>query len=74
MKEISGDIVGDDSYFPRERYPDGWEIDDMVWEYGAAISAIVVNDNTVTLTSRPREKSPVTGATFCGPRDRRNSG
>jgi len=34
VKEISGDIVGDDSYFPRERYPDGWEIDDMVWEYG----------------------------------------
>src|SRR5664279_5557501 len=50
VKEIAGDIVGDDSYFPRERYPDGWEIDDMVWEYGAAISAIVVNDNTVTLT------------------------
>ena len=50
VKEISGDVVGDDSYFPREVYPNGWEIDDMVWEYGAAVSAIVVNDNTVTLT------------------------
>src|SRR6266567_4286988 len=39
VKKISGDVVGDDSYFPRERYPSGWEIDDMVWEYGAAISA-----------------------------------
>jgi serine-type D-Ala-D-Ala carboxypeptidase/endopeptidase (penicillin-binding protein 4) len=57
VKEISGDIVGDDSYFPRERYPDGWEIDDMVWDYGAAISAIVVDDNTVTLTLTPGEKS-----------------
>lgn len=47
---ISGDVIGDDSYFPPERYPNGWEIDDMVWEYGAAISAIVVDDNTVTLT------------------------
>lgn len=56
IKEISGDVVGDDSYFPRERYPDGWEIDDMVWEYGAAISAIVVDDNTVTLTLTPGEK------------------
>ena len=53
VKEIAGDVVGDDSYFPRERYPDGWEIDDMVWEYGAAISAIVVDDNTVTLTLTP---------------------
>lgn len=57
VKDISGDIVGDDSYFPRERYPDGWEIDDMVWEYGAAISAIVVDDNTVTLTLTPGEHS-----------------
>ena len=55
VKEIAGDVVGDDSYFPRERYPNGWEIDDMVWEYGAAISAIVVDDNTVTLTLTPGE-------------------
>lgn len=50
VKQISGDVIGDDSYFPREPYPSGWEIDDMVWEYGAAVSAIVVDDNTVTLT------------------------
>jgi serine-type D-Ala-D-Ala carboxypeptidase/endopeptidase (penicillin-binding protein 4) len=53
VKSIAGDIVGDDSYFPRERFPDGWEIGDIVWEYGAAISAIVVNDNTVTVTLSP---------------------
>ena len=57
VKEIAGDIVGDDSYFPRERYPSGWEVDDMVWEYGAAISAIVVDDNTVTLTLTPGENA-----------------
>jgi D-alanyl-D-alanine carboxypeptidase/D-alanyl-D-alanine-endopeptidase (penicillin-binding protein 4) len=50
VKKMSGDVIGDDSYFPRERYPNGWEIDDMVWEYGAAISALVVNDNTATVT------------------------
>jgi len=60
LKEVSGDIVGDDSYFPRERYPDGWEIDDMVWEYGAAISAIVVDDNTVMLTLTPGAKAGAT--------------
>jgi D-alanyl-D-alanine carboxypeptidase/D-alanyl-D-alanine-endopeptidase (penicillin-binding protein 4) len=56
VKEISGDVIGDDSYFPRERYPNGWEIDDMVWEYGAAISAIVMDDNTVAVTLTPGEK------------------
>jgi len=29
----------------------------MVWEYGAAISAIVVNDNTVALTLTPGEQA-----------------
>ncbi len=64
LKEISGDVVGDDSYFPRERYPNGWEIDDMVWEYGAAISAIVVDDNTATVLLTPGEGagSPVQAA------------
>ena len=57
VREISGDVVGDDSYFPRERYPNGWEIDDMVWEYGAAISAIVVGDNTVAVTLSPGERA-----------------
>jgi D-alanyl-D-alanine carboxypeptidase/D-alanyl-D-alanine-endopeptidase (penicillin-binding protein 4) len=57
VKEISGDVVGDDSYFPREPYPNGWEIDDMVWEYGAAVSAIVVDDNTVALTLTPGDSA-----------------
>src|SRR5258708_828065 len=47
VKEISGDVIGDDSYFPRERYPNGWEIDDIVWEYGPAISPLPVHDKTV---------------------------
>jgi len=55
VKRITGDIIGDDSYFPREIYPDGWEIGDIVWNYGAAISAIVVDDNTATLTLTPGE-------------------
>jgi serine-type D-Ala-D-Ala carboxypeptidase/endopeptidase (penicillin-binding protein 4) len=55
VKEITGDVIGDDSYFPREPYPDGWEIGDMVWEYGAAISSIVIDDNTVALTLTPAD-------------------
>jgi len=53
VKEISGDVIGDDSFFPRDPYPDGWEIGDMVWEYGAAISSIVIDDNTVAVTLTP---------------------
>ena len=55
VKQITGDVLGDDSYFPRELYSDGWEVGDIVWMYGAAISAIVVDDNTVTLTLTPAD-------------------
>ena len=57
VKEIRGDVVGDDSFFPSQPYPDGWEIGDMVWGYGAAICAIVVEDNTVTLTLTPGRRA-----------------
>src|SRR5258706_867850 len=73
VKEIAGDVVGDDSYFPHEAYPNGWEIDDMVWEYGAAVSAILGGDNTVALTltaggsagtARPAPLSPASPRLF----------
>jgi D-alanyl-D-alanine carboxypeptidase/D-alanyl-D-alanine-endopeptidase (penicillin-binding protein 4) len=50
VKQVDGDVIADDSLYSCERYPSGWEIDDMVWSYGAAVSALSVNDNTVTLT------------------------
>jgi D-alanyl-D-alanine carboxypeptidase/D-alanyl-D-alanine-endopeptidase (penicillin-binding protein 4) len=56
VKEIEGDIVADDSYFDYERYPSGWDIDDMLWGYGAPVSALCVNDNTITLELHPGER------------------
>ena len=43
-----------------ERFPSGWLVDDMLWSYGAAVSAIAVNDNVFTLDcapGRPRRRS-----------------
>ena len=53
VKEISGDIVADDSYFAPARFPSGWTVDDTVWSYGSAVSAIAVNDNVLTLQVQP---------------------
>lgn len=52
IKQISGDVVADDSMFRWERFPSGWSVDDILWSYGAAVSAIAVNDNTVTMELR----------------------
>ncbi len=60
VKEITGDVVADDSLFQPERFPSGWAIDDIQWSYGAAVSAIAVNDNTfiVELWPAAREGEP----------------
>ena len=53
VKEITGDVIADDSMFQHEKFPSGWLVDDILWSYGAAVSAIAVNDNTFTLDVRP---------------------
>ena len=53
VKVIDGDIVGDDSWFPWERYGSGWAWGDLEWSYGAPVSALTVNDNVVYLNLPP---------------------
>jgi len=60
VKCVDGDIIGDDTWYVWEPYADGWSIDDPTYEYGTAVSAIAVNDNTVTVSVSPgaREGDP----------------
>jgi D-alanyl-D-alanine carboxypeptidase/D-alanyl-D-alanine-endopeptidase (penicillin-binding protein 4) len=53
VKQVDGDVIGDDTWFPAERYGSGWSWDDLVWLYGAPISALTVNDNAVFLNADP---------------------
>ena len=55
VKYIDGDIVGDDSYYAFERYGEGWAQDDMVWEWGAPVSALTINDNVVFVSIFPAD-------------------
>jgi len=57
LKVVTGDVVGDDTVFPWEPYPSDWSIDDMVWGYGAPVSALSVADNQLRLTVRPGSKA-----------------
>jgi D-alanyl-D-alanine carboxypeptidase/D-alanyl-D-alanine-endopeptidase (penicillin-binding protein 4) len=56
VKVIDGDIVADDSFFVYERYGEGWSQDDMVWEWGAPVSALAINDNVVYVNILPAER------------------
>lgn len=53
VKEVTGDVIADDSLFQHEKFPSGWLVDDILWSYGAAVSAVAVNDNTFSLDVRP---------------------
>ncbi len=57
LKRVNGNIIGDDSLFVYEPYPEDWTMDDAVWGYGAPISALTVNDNQLALTMKPGSKA-----------------
>jgi len=53
LKVVNGDVVGDDTLFPWQPYPEDWSIDDTVWGYGAPVSAIAISDNQIKVTVAP---------------------
>ena len=61
VRTVEGNVVGDDSFYLDEPYGAGWSWDDLQWPYGAPVSALTFNDNSVELTLTPDPASP--GAT-----------
>ncbi len=63
VREVDGNVIGDDSYFLDERYGISWAWDDLQWAYGAPVSALTFNDNTVDLTLKADPESATPGQT-----------
>jgi D-alanyl-D-alanine carboxypeptidase/D-alanyl-D-alanine-endopeptidase (penicillin-binding protein 4) len=53
LREVAGDIVADDSYFPYDPYPAGWTTGDLFFEFGAPIGALTLNENVFRADARP---------------------
>src|SRR5271156_3195587 len=53
LKEIDGDIIADDSYYPYDPYPPGWSVGDLYFTFGAPVSAIAFNDSSITVEVSP---------------------
>ncbi len=53
VKRVTGRIVGDDTLFPHEPFADSWDVGDLVWGYGAPVSALTIADNELKLTVTP---------------------
>jgi D-alanyl-D-alanine carboxypeptidase/D-alanyl-D-alanine-endopeptidase (penicillin-binding protein 4) len=53
VKKIKGDLVADTSYFRGPEFGSGWVWDDLENSYGAEISALTVNNNTLAIKVQP---------------------
>lgn len=67
LLRIDGDVVGDDTAYVWEPYPEGWSQDDALWEYGAPVSALTVNDNSLSVTVRPATRAGDPARLFFSP-------
>ena len=53
VKEVDGNVVADDSYYPYDPYPAGWAVGDLFFTYGAPVSALSFNDNSFEVEVSP---------------------
>lgn len=61
IKRITGDLVGDESFFRGPPYGTAWTWDDLNYYYGAEVSALTHEDNVVDLVFKPTAQGqPVT--------------
>ena len=55
VKRVEGGVIGDDTWYTWEPYAGGWSIDVQLFDYGAAVSALTINDNVQSLVIQPGE-------------------
>jgi serine-type D-Ala-D-Ala carboxypeptidase/endopeptidase (penicillin-binding protein 4) len=67
VRRIEGDIIGDESYFTGPPIGAGWEWDDLQEYYGAEVSALTVNDNTIDVIVKPAERPGIPCRVTTGP-------
>jgi D-alanyl-D-alanine carboxypeptidase/D-alanyl-D-alanine-endopeptidase (penicillin-binding protein 4) len=58
VRAIDGDIVGDDTFFLDEPWGQGWGWNDLQWSYGAPVSALTFDDNSIGLTLKADPSAP----------------
>lgn len=53
VRRISGNVVGDESYFRGNALGDGWQWTDLQWYFGAEASALSIDGNEIDLNVAP---------------------
>ncbi len=53
LTRITGQVVGDASRYDDQRYPDGWDYDDLPWDYAPVVTALSFDENVLHLYISP---------------------
>ncbi len=56
VKRVAGDLIGDASFFRGPEFGSGWAWEDQEHDYGAEVSALTINNNTIEAVVRPGER------------------
>ena len=56
VRRIEGRLLGHEGLFTGDRRGDDWSWGDLVWGYGAEVSALSFNDNVAVITVSPGER------------------
>jgi D-alanyl-D-alanine carboxypeptidase/D-alanyl-D-alanine-endopeptidase (penicillin-binding protein 4) len=56
VRRVSGNIIGDESYFRGELFGLGWQWNDLQWYFGAEPSALTIDQNSLELTIAPADR------------------
>ena len=67
VRRIEGDLIGDESYFAGPPIGSGWEWDDLQEYYGAEVSALTLNDNSIDILAKPAERPGLPCRVTTGP-------
>lgn len=67
IRAINGSLLVDDSFFPGDRIGAGWSWDYLQDYYAMQVSALSLNENTVTLTVRPGGSAGQPALLWCTP-------
>ncbi len=57
VRRIEGRLIGNEGAFAGDRRGSDWTWEDLVWGYGAEVSALSFNDNVVELLLAPGERA-----------------
>jgi len=65
-RRVVRDVVGDDTVFPDERWPQGMSWNNQSSRYGTAVSALTLDDNVVELVVTPAARAGAAPAIAAG--------